>query len=139
MFKRGPIPPFVHGVLDYVLAALLIAAPFVIGWDSDAATALSIAAGVAVLMLGAFTAWTTGIVKSIPPVAHAMLDYALAALLIAMPFLLGFSDDGTASAFFVVCGVLAILLAVATRFVPDGAVASGGARGSARSARRSAG
>ena len=62
--------------------------------------------GVAVLLLGAFTAWTTGIVKSIPVVAHAMLDYALAALLIAMPFLLGFSDDGTASAFFVVCGVL---------------------------------
>ena len=75
--------------------------------------------GVAVLLLGAFTAWTTGIVKSIPVVAHAMLDYAVAALLIAMPFLLGFSDDGTASAFFVVAGVLGLLLAVATRFAPE--------------------
>ena len=121
MFKRGPIPPFVHGVLDYVLAALLIAAPFLIGFDSDAATALSIAAGVAVLMLGAFTAWTTGIVKSIPPVAHAMLDYALAALLIALPFLAGFSDDGGASAFFVIVGVAGIVLTIATRFTPEGA------------------
>ena len=119
MFKRGPIPPFVHGLLDYAFAALLIAAPFLLSFDEDAATALSIILGVAVLLLGAFTAWTTGIVKSIPVVAHAMLDYALAALLIAMPFLLGFSDDGTASAFFVGCGVLGILLAVATRFVPD--------------------
>src|SRR5918997_3152191 len=105
MFKRGPVPPLAHGLLDYLIAALLIAAPFLLGFDEDAATALSIAAGVAVLMLGAFTAWTTGIVKSIPVVAHAMLDYAVAALLIAAPFLFGFTDDGTASAFFVVLGV----------------------------------
>jgi hypothetical protein len=118
MFKRGPVPPFVHGILDYLIAALLIAAPFVLSFDEDAATAVSIAAGIAVLMLGAFTAWTTGIVKSIPPVAHAMLDYALAALLIAMPFLLGFTDDGTASAFFVVVGVAGLLLTIATRFTP---------------------
>ncbi len=137
MFKRGPIPPFVHGVIDYVLAALLIAEPFLIGFDEDAATALSIAAGVAVLMLGAFTAWTTGIVKSIPPVAHAMLDYVLAVALIALPFLAGFSDDGAASAFFVVVGVAGLLLTVATRFTPD--VASGDAGRSARSARRHAG
>jgi hypothetical protein len=119
MFKRGPIPPFVHGVLDYALAALLIAAPFLLAFDEDAATALSIAVGVAVLMLGAFTAWTTGIVKSIPPVAHAMLDYILAALLIALPFLAGFSDDGTASAFFVIVGVAGLLLTIATRFTPE--------------------
>ena len=119
MFKRGPIPPFVHGVLDYGLAALLIAAPFLFAFDSDTATAVAIVAGVAVLMLGAFTAWTTGIVKSIPPVAHAMLDYALAALLIASPFLFGFTDETGATAFFVVVGVLGIVLAIATRFVPD--------------------
>jgi hypothetical protein len=53
---------------------LLIAAPSVIGFDADAATALSITAGVAVLLLGAFTAWATGIAETIPPVAHAMLD-----------------------------------------------------------------
>lgn len=118
MFKRGPIPPFVHGVLDYLLAALLIAAPFLFGFESDTAKAVAIVAGVAVLMLGAFTAWTTGIVKSIPVVAHAMLDYALAALLIAAPFLFGFTDDGTASAFFVIVGVAGLLLTIATRFTP---------------------
>jgi hypothetical protein len=137
MFKRGPIPPLVHGLLDYLLAALLIAAPFLIGFDDDAATALSIAVGVAVLLLGAFTAWTTGIVKSIPPVAHAMLDYAIAALLIALPFLAGFSDDGEASAFFVVVGVAGLLLTVATRFTPE--VASGDASRSARPPRRQPG
>jgi hypothetical protein len=135
MFKRGPIPPSVHGILDYLLAALLIAAPFLIGFDEDAATALSIAAGVAVLMLGAFTAWTTGIVKSIPPVAHAMLDYLLAALLIALPFIAGFSDDGGASAFFVVVGVAGLLLTIATRFTPEGAGRDPRAQGRAGAAR----
>jgi len=125
MFKRGPIPPFVHGVLDYGLAALLIAAPFLFAFDSDTATAVAIVAGVAVLMLGAFTAWTTGIVKSIPPVAHAMLDYPLAALLIAAPFLFGFTDDGAATAFFIVVGVAGLLLTIATRFTPEGAAPRG--------------
>jgi hypothetical protein len=134
MFKRGPIPPVVHGILDYLLAALLIAAPFLLGFEEDAATALSIAAGVAVLMLGAFTAWTTGIVKSIPPVAHAMLDYLVAALLIAAPFLAGFSDDGEASAFFVAVGVAGLLLTIATRFTPG--VTSGDAERSSRHSRR---
>ena len=119
MFKRGPIPPFVHGVLDYLLAVLLIAAPFLFGFDADAAIAVSIVAGIVVLMLGAFTSWTTGIIKSVPPVAHAMLDYLLAALLIAAPFLFGFTDDSGATAFCVVVGVAGILLAIATRFIPD--------------------
>jgi hypothetical protein len=116
MFKRGPIPPVVHGGLDYVLAVLLIAAPLVLGFDEDAAVAVSIAAGLVALLLGAFTAWTTGIVKSIPVPVHTMLDYILSIFLVAAPFLLGFNDDDTASAFFVVVGVLGLLLAVATRY-----------------------
>ena len=27
MFKQGPVPAFVHGLLEYVAGALLIAAP----------------------------------------------------------------------------------------------------------------
>src|SRR3712207_2800419 len=118
MFKRGPVPPIVHGVLDYVLACVLIAAPFVLTFDEDAPTAVAIAAGLVVLLLAAFTAWTTGIVKSIPVVAHATLDYLLGILLIISPFLLAFNDDDTASAFFVVLGIALLLLTVATRFTP---------------------
>jgi hypothetical protein len=119
MFKRGPVPPVVHGILDDVIAGVLIAAPFVLAFDEDAATAIAIVAGIAVLLLAAFTAWTTGIVKSIPPVAHALLDYLLGIFLVVAPFLLGFDDDDTASAFFVVLGIVVLLLAVATRFTPE--------------------
>ena len=90
MFKKGPIPAFVHGLLEYAVAILLIAAPFLFTFDSDTATGISIAAGVVVLIVNASTAMSTGLVKSIPVQAHVMLDYALAFILIASPFLFSF-------------------------------------------------
>ena len=72
-----------------------------------------------VLIIAASTSWTTGLISSIPVQAHVMLDYVLAIFLIAAPFVLGFSDDGTAAAFFIVIGVVHLLLTIATRFVGD--------------------
>ena len=119
MFKQGPIPAFVHGVVEYLAAALFIAAPFVLSFEDDTATAVSIVVGVVVLIVTASTALTTGLIKSIPVQAHAVIDFLLAAVLIASPFLFGFSDDGTATAFFIVLGVVHLLLTIATRFVGE--------------------
>ena len=119
MFKEGPVPAFVHGVVEYLAALLFIAAPFIFTFDEDVATAVSVIVGVLVLIIAASTAWRTGMISSIPIQAHAMLDYVLAIFLIAAPFLLGFSDDHTAAAFFIVLGVVHLLLTIATRFVVD--------------------
>ncbi len=119
MFKQGPVPAFVHGVIEYLAAALFIAAPFLFSFDDDTATAVSIVVGVLLLIVTASTALPTGLIKSIPVQAHAMIDFLLAAALIASPFLFGFSDDGTATAFFIVLGVLHLLLTIATRFVTE--------------------
>ena len=119
MFKQGPVPAFVHGVIEYLAAALFIAAPFLFGFDDDTATAVSIVAGVVILVLTASTALPTGLIKSIPVQAHAVIDFALAGVLIAAPFLFGFSDDGTATAFFIVLGVVHLLMTIATRFVSE--------------------
>jgi hypothetical protein len=117
VFKKGPIPPLVHGALDYLLGAFLIAAPFLFSFTADAAKAVGIVAGVLVIVLAATTAWTTGLIKSVPVVVHAMLDYLLGVVLIAAPFLFVFSkDDGTATAFFIAYGVATLLYAIATRF-----------------------
>jgi hypothetical protein len=117
MFKKGPVPAFVHGLLEYVAGVLLIAAPFVLTFDSDTATGISIAAGVVVLIVNASTAMSTGLVKSIPVAAHVMLDYVLAILLIASPFVFAFSEDDTATAFFLVLGIVHLLLTIGTRFI----------------------
>ena len=119
MFKQGPIPAFFHGAIEYLAAALFIAAPFLFSFEADAATAVSIVVGVLVLVLTACSALPTGIIKSIPVQAHAIVDYVTAAILIASPFLFGFSDDGTATAFFIVLGVVHLLLTIATRFVSE--------------------
>jgi hypothetical protein len=119
MFKQGPVPAFVHGVIEYLAGALFIAAPFLFAFDADTATAVSIVAGVVILVVTASTALPTGLIKSIPVHAHAVIDFAMAAVLIAAPFLFGFSDDGTATAFFIVLGVVHLLLTIATRFVSE--------------------
>ena len=119
MFKQGPVPAFVHGLVEYAAGILLIAAPFVFSFEEDAATAASVVAGVLVLIVAASTAMSTGLIKSIPVPAHVMLDYVLAIALIAAPFVIGFSDDGAATAFFIVLGVVHLLLTIATRFIRD--------------------
>jgi hypothetical protein len=120
MYRQGPIPAFIHGILEYVAGALLVAAPFLLSFDSDGATAVSIVAGVVVLVVAASTAMSTGLIKSIPVPAHVILDYILAALLIAAPFIFSFTDDGTATAFFIVLGIVHLLLTIATRFIREG-------------------
>ena len=119
MFRQGPVPAYVHGVIEYLAAILLIAAPFIFSFDEDAATGVSVIVGVLVLIIASSTAWRTGLIRSIPVQAHVILDYLLALFLIAAPFLLGFSDDTTAAAFFIVLGVVHLLLTIATRFVAD--------------------
>jgi hypothetical protein len=119
MMRQGPIPAFVHGLIEYIAGALLVAAPFLLSFKADAATAASIVAGVLVLVIAATTALSTGLVKSVPVPAHVVLDYILAGLLIASPFIFGFTSDGTATAFFIVLGCVHLLLTIATRFVSE--------------------
>jgi hypothetical protein len=119
MFRQGPVPAFVHGVLEYLIGALFIAAPFLFNFTVDGATAVSIVGGVLLIVLAASSAMTTGLIKSIPVHAHVVLDYLLAGLMIACPFIFGFSGDGTATPFFIVFGVLYLLMTIATRFIRE--------------------
>jgi VIT1/CCC1 family predicted Fe2+/Mn2+ transporter len=116
VIHNGPLPFFLHGALDYLAGALLIVAPFLFGFSSGAATAVSIVAGVAVLVLAASTRGPTSLTKSVPVPVHIILDVAAGALFIAAPFLFGFSTESAPTAFFIALGVMEILIVVATRF-----------------------
>jgi hypothetical protein len=118
VLRQGLVPLFAHGLLEYGAGVLLLAAPFVFAFDSDAATALSIVAGLGVLALAASTASSTGLAKVIPLTIHILLDLGVVAFLVAAPFLFGFSDDGAPTALFIVLGVWHLLLTIATRFKP---------------------
>src|SRR4051812_15761015 len=116
MFREGPFPAFVHGLVEYLVGALFIALPLLIGYNSGAATAASIVIGVLLIAVAASTDWGLSLNPQIPKPAHFALDWVLAGVLIASPFLFGFSDDSTPTAIFIAAGVLHILLTIGTRF-----------------------
>jgi hypothetical protein len=116
MLRQGPIPRFVHGAIEYAAAVLLIAAPFLFGFKASAAVAVSIIAGLVVLVIAASTDGPTSLVNSIPISAHLLLDVVLAAVLVASPFLFAFNDESSPTAFFIVLGVAHLLVTIGTRF-----------------------
>lgn len=134
MMKEGPIPLLVHGLIEYAAGVLLVVAPFVLGFDSGAATAVSIALGVVIIAVAASTDGPTSLVNQLPRPAHVALDYVLVALLVAMPFLAGFSDETPPTALFIALGIVHLLITIGTRFRPSG---DGKASRSNRSLRRS--
>ena len=116
LIRRGSVPLFVHGLLEYGLGVLCIAAPFLFSFETDGATALCIAIGTAILALGIVTRGPTGIVRSLPLDSHIVIDYVLAIFLIASPFVFGLTDDGPALAFFLLAGITHLLVTIMTRF-----------------------
>jgi len=119
MLRQGPIPRLVHGAIEYLAGALLIVSGFLLDFDSRAAVAASIILGVLVLVIAASTDGPSSLINSIPISVHVLLDYALAAILVASPFLFGFSDEAAATAFFIVLGVAHLLITIGTRFRVD--------------------
>lgn len=120
MPEQGPIPLFVHGVIEYVAAVLFLLAPFVFGFESTAAATLAVMLGLGVFLLAATTSGPSGIVYELPLSVHLRLDYGLAALLIVAPFVFMFFDEAAPTIFFILLGVVHLLITLGTRFVWPG-------------------
>lgn len=122
MLRQGPLSRFLHGAIEYLVGVLLIAAPFLFAFESDAAVALSIVAGVILIAVAASTEGAGSLIDSIPISIHLLFDFALAAVLIASPFLFGFTGESAPTALFLIVGVAHLLVTIATRFKsPDAA------------------
>ncbi len=118
MLKQGPISRFVHSVIEYAAGVLLIAAPFLLDFVSSAAVAVSIVAGVVVLAVAASTVGAGSLVDTIPTAIHVLMDFVLVVVLVASPFLFGFTGESAPTAFFIVLGVAHLLVTIGTRFTP---------------------
>jgi hypothetical protein len=114
---RGPLPLRAHQAIEPFAALILIAAPWIFGFsDNDTATTISVIAGVLVLLTGMTTRWRMSVAKLIPLRTHFMMDVGIAIALIVIPFIAGFSDDGGATRFFVIAGVLELGTALMTNW-----------------------
>jgi hypothetical protein len=118
LMGRGIISPFVHGLLDYPLAAVLIVLPFLLDFDNGAARWIAVALGIGAAVLAVGTAWQTGIVRVIPPLLHGYADLVVTVALIVLPFIVGFSSHTTALVFYLIVGIGGLVATLATRFEP---------------------
>ncbi|HEV7267165.1 MAG TPA: SPW repeat protein [Falsiroseomonas sp.] len=82
-----------HGVLDYLVGALLIVAPYLLGFaDGTAAQWVPQILGAGAILYSLFTNYELGAVRVIPMPVHLALDIGSGVLLAASPWLFGFAD-----------------------------------------------
>ena len=111
------IPTRFHAPLDYIVGAVLIAAPWIFQFsDIGAATAVSMVLGVGLIAYSLVTNYELGVWKVAPMAVHNLIDIVAGALLAASPWLFGYSDEA-ANAWvpFVVIGVAAVFLGLTTK------------------------
>lgn len=83
----------VHGMADYATGILLIVAPYLFGFaDNTAAQWVPMILGAAVIGISLLTRYELGIYGIIPMPMHLMLDVIQALILVASPWLFGFSN-----------------------------------------------
>jgi hypothetical protein len=105
--------PRAHGVMDYLSSALFILAPTLFDFGGPAAT-VSRVLGVAYLALSLATAYPLGLVRMVPFPMHVAFDGVLGVVLLAMPWLFGFSDVDAGRNFFVAMGVVSLIVVALT-------------------------
>ena len=82
----------IHAFLDYPVAIALIALPFLLGLGDSSPLAIyvSVATGIAALILTLLTDHETGVLRVIPYKVHLIVDFLVAVVFIIVPFALGF-------------------------------------------------
>ena len=111
------IPTRVHGVLDYLVGALLIAAPWLLNFDRGGAeTWVPVILGIGALVYSFLTNYELGIIRRIPVGTHLGLDAVSGVLLALSPWLFGFSSY----VFWphLILGVFEIIAALTTQTTP---------------------
>src|SRR3954452_7070883 len=112
------IPTWIHGLLDYPLAVVFILLPFVLGFANGSIPMyVFVAAGIAMLVLSAMTAYEVGLVRMIPMPVHLGIDVALGLILVVAPWLFGFAN--TTWIPFVVLGLVEAGTALMTETQPS--------------------
>lgn len=82
-----------HGVVDYTVGALLLAAPWVLGFTRGGAeTWVPVVLGAAVLVYSALTDYELGLLRRLQMPIHLWMDAIGGVLLAVSPWLFAFDD-----------------------------------------------
>jgi hypothetical protein len=87
------IPTKVHGALDYLVGALLIAAPWIFDFNRGGAeTWVPVILGAGAILYSLFTDYEYSISRSISMKTHLTLDVISGIILALSPWIFGFSE-----------------------------------------------
>ena len=87
------IPTRIHGIIDYVVAIVLILAPFLLGFaDGSAAQWVPIIVGLGTILISLLTRYELGVVRVIPMLGHLSIEGVAGIVLLASPWIFGFAD-----------------------------------------------
>lgn len=112
------IPTRIHGVLDYLMGALLIAAPWILDFNRGGAeTWVPVILGAGVILYSIFTDYELGVVRKLSMPTHLMMDLAGGVFLAISPWLFGFDDFVYLP--HLILGIAEIGAAIFTKRVPD--------------------
>ncbi len=112
------LSPRAHGYLDLVFIAGFVLAPAVLGFGSRAASLCYVLAALhtAITLL---TAFPMGLLKMVPFPVHGGLEALMAPLLVAAPWLVGFSRVGSARIFYIAAGITLAAVWLLTDYKAD--------------------
>jgi hypothetical protein len=107
-----------HGMIDYAMGILLIAAPYLFGFATGGPKQwVPMILGIAMIGLALMTRFELGAARIIPMPTHLMVDVASGLLLAASPWLFGFANEVYLP--HLVLGLLEIGTACMTQTVPS--------------------
>ena len=86
------IPTRIHGIIDYLVGVLLIAAPWLFGFaDNRPAMMVPVVLGAGTIVYSLITDYELGLAHILPMMGHLWIDLAAGLLLLASPWLFGFA------------------------------------------------
>lgn len=100
----------IHAYLDYPVALGLIAMPFILGIGAvnELSLWLSVATGIAALILTILTDHHLGLIRILPYKLHLTVDFLVGLVFLAAPILLGFT--GLEAAYYWVIGATVLVV-----------------------------
>ena len=109
------ISSHVHGYLDYVTVVVFLLAPTLIGLTGFPAQ-LAYALAAIHLVMTLVTDFPLGVVKLIPFTIHGWIERVVGPVLVLVSFIPGFASNTAAQAFYLVMGVVIILVGLLTDY-----------------------
>jgi len=111
------IPTRIHGILDYVVAIILILVPWLLNFNGqNAATYVLVALGLTTILYSLITDYEWGAVKVLSMPTHLIVDMASGVILATSPWIFSFSNYIYMP--HLLLGILEVIVSLMTKVVP---------------------